>query len=161
MRERGEDSNETLRRAIAATNAITAEFPEVTFGVHICRGGGGGRGGRIHREGGYDAIAEQLFNELDVDRYLLEYDSDLAGGFEPLRFVPKGKNVMLGLVCNNTPDVESADYLKRRLDEASRFLPLDQASIGPRCGMGGLDEEIMWSKLRVIREVAESVWGGE
>ena len=159
MSARGEDSNKMLERAIAATNAVMAGFDNVTFGVHICRGGGGGRGGRIHREGSYDPIAEQLFAELHVDRYLLEYDSDLAGGFEPLRFVPKEKVVMLGLVCNNTPDVETPEYLKGRLEEASRYLPLEQAAIGPRCGMGGLDDEIMWRKFRVIREVAEEVWG--
>ncbi|HLF78880.1 MAG TPA: cobalamin-independent methionine synthase II family protein [Dehalococcoidia bacterium] len=158
MRARGEDSQQMLDKAIAATNAIVADFPEVTFGLHICRGGGGGRGGRIHREGSYDAIAEQLFSELDIDRFLLEYDSDLAGGFEPLRFVPKEKVVMLGLVCNNTPDVENADYLLRRLEEASKYLPLEQAAIGPRCGMSSLDEDIMWAKLGVIREVAEKVW---
>jgi len=158
MRARGEDSQQTLEKAIAATNAIIAGFPEVNFGVHICRGGGGGQGGRVHREGSYDPIAERLFNELNVDRYLLEYDSDLAGGFEPLRLVPKGKVAMLGLVCNNTTDIESADYLKRRVDEASHFLPLDQMAIGPRCGMGNIGEEVMWSKFRVLREVAEDVW---
>ena len=161
MSARGEDSKETLNRAIQATNSIIDSFPGVTFGVHICRGGGGGRGGRIHREGSYDEIAEQLFSELHFDRYLLEYDSDKAGGFEPLRFVPKGKVVMLGLVCNNTPDVESADYLRSRLNEASKYLPLEQAAIGPRCGLGSLDEEIMWSKLRVIRQVAEETWGNK
>ena len=159
MKDRGEDSQETLDRAIKATNEIIDAFPEVTFGVHICRGGGGGRGGRIHREGSYDAIAEQLFNELHFDRYLLEYDSDAAGGFEPLAAVPKGKVVMLGLVCNNTPDVESADYLRMRLDEASRYISLDQAAIGPRCGLGGLAEEIMWQKLAVLRQVADETWG--
>ena len=159
MKDRGEDSQQTLDRAIKASNEIIDAFPDMTFGVHICRGGGGGRGGRIHREGGYDAIAEQLFNELHFDRYLLEYDSDHAGGFEPLAAVPKGKVVMLGLVCNNTPDVESADYLRMRLEEASKFISMDQAAIGPRCGMGGLAEDIMWAKLRVIREVAEETWG--
>jgi 5-methyltetrahydropteroyltriglutamate--homocysteine methyltransferase len=159
MRGRGEDPQRNLERSIAADNAIMQGFPGVTFGVHICRGGGGGRGGNFHRQGHYDDIAEQLFGELDCDRFLLEYDSDEAGGFEPLRFLPKDKVAMLGLVCNNTPDVESADYLKRRLDEASGFIPLDQVAIGPRCGMGGLDEEIMWAKLGVIREVAEDIWG--
>jgi 5-methyltetrahydropteroyltriglutamate--homocysteine methyltransferase len=158
MRSRGEDPQRSLERSIAAGNAIMAGFPGVTFGVHICRGGGGGRGGNFHRQGHYDAIAEQLFSELRCDRFLLEYDSDEAGGFEPLRYLPKDKVAMLGLVCNNTPDVESPDYLKRRLEEASRFLPLEQLAIGPRCGMGSLDEEVMWAKLAVIREVAEEVW---
>jgi len=158
MKDRGEDSTETLSRAIRVTNEIIDAFPRMTFGVHICRGGGGGRGGRIHREGSYDAIAEQLFNELHFDRYLLEYDSDRAGGFEPLASVPKGKVVMLGLVCNNTPDVETADYLKQRLDEASKFISLEQAAIGPRCGLGSLPEDIMWRKLEVIRQVAEETW---
>lgn len=159
MKDRGEDSSETLARAIKATNEIIDAFPDMTFGVHICRGGGGGRGGRIHREGSYDAIAEQLFNELHFTRYLLEYDSDAAGGFEPLAAVPPGKVVMLGLVCNNTPDVESAGYLHKRLEEASKYIALDQAAIGPRCGLGSLPEDILWGKIRVLREVADETWG--
>jgi 5-methyltetrahydropteroyltriglutamate--homocysteine methyltransferase len=159
MKDRGEDSSETLERAIKATNEIIDAFPDMTFGVHICRGGGGGRGGRIHREGSYDAIAEQLFNELHFTRYLLEYDSDAAGGFEPLASVPQGKVVMLGLVCNNTPDVESADYLRSRLDQASQYISMDQAAIGPRCGLGSLPEDILWGKIGVLRQVADETWG--
>ena len=159
MRARGEDPDENLARSIQADNALFAEFPEVTLGVHICRGGGGGRGGPgWHREGSYDAIAERLFNQLDCERFLLEYDSEAAGTFEALRFMPKGKTAVLGLVSNHG-EVETADYLKRRLDEASRYMALDQAAICPRCGLSGVDEETQWAKLRVLQEVANDVWG--
>ncbi|MGH2520125.1 MAG: hypothetical protein ACRDF8_10005, partial [Chloroflexota bacterium] len=102
MRARGEDPDENLARSIQADNAIFAEFPDVTFGVHICRGGGGGRGGPgWHREGSYDAIAERLFSQLNCERFLLEYDGEAAGTFEALRFMPKGKTAVLGLVSNH------------------------------------------------------------
>ncbi len=160
MRARGEDPDRNLARSIQANNAIFAEFPDVTFGVHICRGGGGGRGGPgWHREGSYDAIAERIFSQLECERFLLEYDSEAAGSFEALRFMPKGKTAVLGLVSNHG-EVETPDYLKRRLDEASRYLPLDQAAICPRCGLSGVDEDTQWAKLRVIQQVANDVWGG-
>lgn len=160
MRARGEDPRANMERSIKADNALIAGIPEVTFAVHICRGNPGGRGGAgWHREGTYDAIAEQLFAELDFDRFLLEYDSEAAGTFEALRFIPSDKFAVLGLVSNHG-EVETPAYLKERLSEASRVLPIDQLGLCPRCGMASApDEEHQWGKLRVIQEVAEEVWG--
>jgi 5-methyltetrahydropteroyltriglutamate--homocysteine methyltransferase len=160
MRARGEDPMTNLERSIKAENAIMEGFPDVTFGVHVCRGGSGGRGGQgWHREGSYDAIAERLFTGLNCDRFLLEYDSEQAGSFDALRFMPKGKMAVLGLVSNHG-EVETADYLKRRLDEASKYISLDQVGVCPRCGLGGSPtEEVQWGKLSVIQEVAHDVWG--
>jgi 5-methyltetrahydropteroyltriglutamate--homocysteine methyltransferase len=160
MRDRGEDPDENLARSIAADNAVIEGFPDVTFSVHICRGGGGGRGGAwFHREGHYDAIAERLFDGLSVDRFLLEYDSEAAGGFESLRYLPKGRVAVLGLVSNHG-EVETPDYLRRRLDEATRFLSVDQLALCPRCGFAGSrDPDHVWEKLSVLQATADEVWG--
>lgn len=159
MKDRGEDPDANLLRSIKADNAVMAGFPGVTFGIHICRGNSGGRGGAgWHREGSYDEIAERLFTGLECDRFLLEYDSELSGTFDALRFIPPGKIAVLGLVSNHG-EVETPDYLKRRLDEASHFVPLDQVAICPRCGFGSSPEENMWGKLSVIQQVANDVWG--
>lgn len=160
MRSRGEDPELNLARGIAADNALLEGFSGVTFGLHICRGGGGGRGGNwIHREGSYDAIAERLYSQLNYDRFLLEYDSDAAGSFDSLRYMPAGKIAVLGLVSNHG-QVESRDYLRRRLDEATRHVPLEQAALCPRCGFSysNSTEEIIWRKLALIQEVASEVW---
>jgi methionine synthase II (cobalamin-independent) len=159
MRARGEDPRANMERSILADNALIAGFPDVTFAVHICRGNSGGRGGPgWHREGTYDAIAEQLFSELNFDRFLLEYDSDAAGTFDALRFMPSDKVAVMGLVSNHG-EVESAAYLEQRLAKAARILPLGQLALCPRCGMGSAqDEEQQWGKLRVIQEVATEVW---
>lgn len=160
MRARGEDPMANLDRSIRADNAIIAGFPGVTFGVHICRGGSGGRGGAgAHREGTYDAIAERLFGQLNFDRFLLEYDSEAAGSFDAIRFLPRGKMAVLGLVSNNGVEVESADYLKGRLEEAARFRDLAEVALCPRCGMRSLTEDVQWAKLGVIQHVARDVWG--
>jgi 5-methyltetrahydropteroyltriglutamate--homocysteine methyltransferase len=160
MRARGEDPDQNLARSIAADNALTHDFHGVTFGIHICRGGGGGRGGTwFHREGAYDAIAERLYSQLDFDRFLLEYDSDAAGGFDSLRYMPNGKMAVLGLVSNHG-DVETKDYLERRLDEASAYVSLEHAALCPRCGFGGAPDEVkVWRKLGVLQEVATETWG--
>jgi 5-methyltetrahydropteroyltriglutamate--homocysteine methyltransferase len=161
MRGRGEDPDRNLARGIAADNAVIAGFDGVTFGVHICRGGGGGRGGDwIHREGGYDAIAERLYGELNFDRFLLEYDSEAAGSFHSLRYLPAGKIAVLGLVSNNG-EAETGDYLRGRLEEATRHIPVEQAAICPRCGFGGSNstETDIWRKLELIVELADETWG--
>lgn len=159
MRGRGEDPMANLARSIRADNAVIAGFPDVTFAVHICRGMTGGRGGAgPHREGTYDAIAEQLFSQLNFNRFLLEYDSEAAGTFEAIRFFPKDKTVVLGLVSNNGDEIESADYLKRRLDEATRYLPLEQLAMCPRCGLRNVTGDVQWAKLGVIQKVAADVW---
>jgi 5-methyltetrahydropteroyltriglutamate--homocysteine methyltransferase len=117
-----------------------------------------------HREGTYDAIAEQLFAGLHHKRLLLEYDSNRAGSFAPLRFVPRGKIVVLGLVTTKSTTVEKVDDLKRRIDEAARFIPLDQLALSPQCGFSSgagttVPEDIQWRKLEVIMETAAQVWG--
>ena len=155
MRARGEDPSGNFVRSIGADNAVMAGFQGVTFGVHICRGGGASG---YHREGRYEAIAEQLFSQLRAQRLLLEYDTEHSGGFEPLRFVPKGAVAVLGLISTRVTEVESVDNLMRRIEEASRYLPLDQLALSPRCGLG-LPEDVIWRKVDVMLETAARVWG--
>jgi 5-methyltetrahydropteroyltriglutamate--homocysteine methyltransferase len=131
MRERGEDPAENFSRSLKADAAVIAGFPGVTFGIHLCRGN---QRSMWHREGSYDAIAERLFTELPHDRFLLEYDSPRAGSFAPLRFLPKGKIAVLGLVSTKVPELESVDALKRRIDEAAKIVPLEQLALGHRNG---------------------------
>ena len=119
------------RVRLRPTPRVIADFPGVTFGIHLCRGN---QRSMWHREGSYDAIAERLFTELPHHRFLLEYDSPRAGSFAPLRFLPKGKVAVLGLVSTKVPELESVDALKRRIDEAAKILPLDQLAISPQCG---------------------------
>ncbi len=162
MRDRGEDPEENFVRSLKAETAVIANFPGVTFGIHLCRGN---QRSMWHREGSYDAIAERLFNTLPHDRFLLEYDTERAGSFAPLRFVPKGRVVVLGLVSTKAPELESADGLKRRIDEASKVLPLDQLAISPQCGFASdvvgnlLGPEDQRRKLERVAEVARAVWG--
>ena len=170
MRSRGEDPERNLQRSIDADNALIEGFPGVTFGIHICRGNArttdpitGKLVPQWHREGSYDAIAERLFNSLKHHRLLLEYDSERAGSFEPLRLVPKEKVVVLGLVTTKSSDLESVDDLKRRIEQASKYLSLDQLALSPQCGFGGIDskvmsEEEMWLKLGRIVETANELW---
>jgi 5-methyltetrahydropteroyltriglutamate--homocysteine methyltransferase len=171
MTARGEDPDANLARSIAADNAVIAGFDNALFGLHICRGNPrtvdpktGKIVGQWHREGRYDAIAEQLFSGLHHQRLLLEYDTERAGDFSPLRFVPKGKIAVLGLVTTKDAATEDKDALKRRIDEAARHLPLDQLALSPQCGFGGLspnviDTEDQWKKLTRILETAAEVWG--
>ena len=115
--------------------------------------------------GGYDFVAEALFSELDVDGFFLEYDDERSGGFEPLRFVPKGKMVVLGLVTTKSGELETKDDLKRRIEEAAKFVPLDQLCLSPQCGFSSTlegnaltyDEQV--AKLRLVVETAREVWG--
>jgi 5-methyltetrahydropteroyltriglutamate--homocysteine methyltransferase len=162
MHARGEDPHENMFRSMNADNAIIAGFPSVTFGIHICRGN---RQSMWHREGSYDAIAEHLFNVLNHQRLLLEYDTERAGGFEPLRFVPKGKIVVLGLITTKLGHSETVDQLIRRIHEASRYISIDQLAISPQCGfassiMGNLlTEEQQFRKFDVMLETAAKIWG--
>jgi len=170
MRSRGEDPERNFQRSIDADNAIIEGFPGVTFGIHICRGNArtiDPKTGKLvpqwHREGSYDAIAEKLFNTLKHQRILLEYDSERSGGFEPLRLVPKDKMVVLGLVSTKNSEMETVDGLKRRIDAASKYLPVDQMALSPQCGFGGLDtkslsEDEMWHKLDTIVETVRTIW---
>jgi 5-methyltetrahydropteroyltriglutamate--homocysteine methyltransferase len=155
MRSRGEDPSKNVERSIRADNAVMAGIEGVTFGIHICRGGGASG---YHRDGRYEAIAEQLFSGLRCQRLLLEYDTEQSGGFEPLRFVPKGTVAVLGLISTRVTEVESIGDLMRRIDEASRYLPLEQLALSPRCGLG-LPEDVIWRKVDVMLETAARVWG--
>jgi 5-methyltetrahydropteroyltriglutamate--homocysteine methyltransferase len=172
MRARGEDPDKNLDRGIQAENDVIAGFEGVTFGLHICRGNPRGvdpKTGKVqpqwHREGSYDRIAERLFSGLNHQRLLLEYDSERAGDFAPLRFIPKGKIAVLGLVTTKTAELESEDALKRRIDDAARHLPLDQLALSPQCGfnsgVGGiqLTEDEQWRKFERILQTARAVWG--
>lgn len=161
MRGRGEDPMANFSRSLKAEAAVIADYPGVTFGIHLCRGN---QRSMWHREGTYDAIAERLFNELPHHRFLLEYDTPRAGSFAPLRFVPKGRVVVLGLVSTKVPDLETVDALKRRIDEASKFLALDQLAISPQCGFASdvvgnlLSADDQKRKLERVAEVARQVW---
>jgi methionine synthase II (cobalamin-independent) len=162
MRSRGEDPARNLARGLAAEAAVVRGFDGVTFGLHLCRGN---QRSMWHREGGYDAIAEQMFNALPHQRFLLEYDSPRAGGFAPLRFVPAGKTVVLGLVSTKVPRLETVDELRRRIDEAARYLPLERLAISPQCGFGSdvagnlISEDDQKRKLERVVETARRVWG--
>ena len=162
MRARGEDPLANLRRSLRADNALIRGFDGVTFGIHLCRGN---QRSTWHREGAYDAIAEMLFNELNHARFLLEYDSPRAGGFEPLRFVPRRKTIVLGLVSTKVPELETIDDLRRRIDEAARYVALDQLALSPQCGFASeavgnlISEDDQKRKLELIVETTRQVWG--
>jgi 5-methyltetrahydropteroyltriglutamate--homocysteine methyltransferase len=162
MRARGEEPMENFSRSLKAeSKVVEALGDEVTTGIHLCRGN---QRSMWHREGSYDAIAERLFNELAHDRFMLEYDTPRAGSFEPLRFVPKGKVVVLGLISTKTPEMETVDALKRRIEEAAKFVPLDQLAISPQCGFSSdmvgnlLSAEDQKRKLELVVETARQVW---
>lgn len=162
MRTAGIDPVARMERSMMADNAVIGGVQGATFGMHLCRGN---VRSMWHREGSYNAIAERLFNTLKHERFLLEYDTDRAGGFEPLRFVPKGKIVVLGLVSTKVAALESADELKRRIDAAARYLSVEQLALSPQCGFSSnivgnlLSEDDQWRKFDLIREVAQDVWG--
>jgi 5-methyltetrahydropteroyltriglutamate--homocysteine methyltransferase len=162
MRARGEDPQTNLARSIAAEAAVVRGFDGVTYGIHLCRGN---QRSMWHREGTYEGIAERLFNELPHDRFLLEYDSPRAGGFEPLRFVPKGKIVVLGLVSTKVAELESMDDLKRRIDAAAKYIPLEKLALSPQCGFASdvvgnlINEDDQRRKLERVVETARQVWG--
>jgi 5-methyltetrahydropteroyltriglutamate--homocysteine methyltransferase len=167
MQADGIDPDAQFARETAWENecydAARAANPNIVLAMHFCRGNRVGFGGGV---GGYDLIAEQGFNDLRVDRFLLEFDTERAGGFEPLRHVPKGKVVMLGLVTTKSDQVESRDYLLRRIEEAAKFIPIEQLALGPQCGFQsaanrdgasmGIDAERR--KMELIVEVAREVW---
>lgn len=152
-----------LDEAIRADNAClqAARRDGVMLGIHLCRGNN-----RSHwyAEGGYDAIAEKLFGTLEVDRFLLEYDDERSGTFEPLRFVPKGKTVVLGLVSSKLSRMENSKQLVRRIEEASRYVPIENLALSPQCGFAStaegnlLTEEDQWAKLKLVVETARGVW---
>jgi len=161
MKKRGEDPMQNFSRSLRANARLVENFPGVTFGIHLCRGN---QRSTWHREGTYDAIAERLFNELPHQRFLLEYDSPRAGGFAPLRFVPKDKVVVLGLVSTKVPQLESVDTLVQRVEEAAKYVPLERLAISPQCGFGSdvvgnlISEDDQKRKLERVVEAARKVW---
>jgi 5-methyltetrahydropteroyltriglutamate--homocysteine methyltransferase len=161
MRARGEDPEKNLSRSIKA-EARVVEGLGVACGIHLCRGN---QRSMWHREGAYDAIAERLFNELPHDRFMLEYDTPRAGGFEPLRFVPKDKVVVLGLVSTKTPEMETLDGLQRRIEQATKFIPVEQLAISPQCGFASdvignlISHDDQKRKLELVAQTARRVWG--
>jgi len=162
--EMGQDPDTALDEAIRADNACfeAARRPGVTLGIHLCRGNA-----RSHwyAEGGYDSIAEKLFGAMAVDRFLLEYDDPRSGTFEPLRFVPKGKVVVLGLISSKVAKLEDGDLVLRRVHEAAKYVPLENLTLSPQCGFAStlegnlLSEDEQWAKLRLVVETARRVWG--
>ena len=134
----------------------------MTIATHICRGNGRSA---WHTQGGYEPIAEAVFGGLDVDTFLLEYDTDRSGGFEPLRFIPKGKNVVLGLITTKVGELESQDVLLKRIEEASKYVPVENLSLSPQCGFASVDQGnlISWDdqkrKLELVVSTARKVWG--
>jgi 5-methyltetrahydropteroyltriglutamate--homocysteine methyltransferase len=163
MRAEGRDPGEELETGIAADNAAIAGVPRdrVTLALHVCRGNSRSR---WYTEGGYDAIAEKLFQMMEVDRFLLEYDTERSGGFEPLRLVPRGKTVVLGLITTKEARLESPDELRRRIDEAARYVPLEKLALSPQCGFASvaagnlLSIDDQWRKLALVVETARRVW---
>ncbi len=162
VRGLGQEPEEALKEYARRINQVVAGLPDdVTVTLHQCRGN---REGLWAAEGGYEFVAEIMFNEIDVDGYFLEYDTERAGGFEPLRFVPDGKVVALGLVSTKTPELESADALKRRIEQAAKFTPIDRLALTTQCGFASsikgnpMTEAEQEAKLARIVEVAHDVW---
>jgi 5-methyltetrahydropteroyltriglutamate--homocysteine methyltransferase len=160
----GEDPDRYLDNLIEVDNAALkdARRPGVTVGMHMCRGN---NRSAWHAEGSYEPIAEKAFNQLNVDRFLLEYDTERAGGFEPLRFMPRDKMVVLGLISSKQPELESIDDLRRRIDEAARYVPIENLAVAPQCGFAStfLGNLLTWDeqrrKLELVVETARRVWG--
>jgi 5-methyltetrahydropteroyltriglutamate--homocysteine methyltransferase len=162
VRDRGENPEELLQAYAGMINAAMSDIPsDMAITMHLCRGN---FRSTFIASGGYEPVAEVMFNQINVHGYFMEFDSERAGGFEPLRFVPKGKTVVLGLVTSKTGTLESKDDIKRRIDQAAKFVPLDQLCLSPQCGFASSDEgntlaeEEQWAKLRMIVELAEEVW---
>ena len=160
----GDDPDQYLDKLIAVDNAALrdARRPGVTVGMHMCRGN---NRSAWHAEGSYEPIAEQAFNQLNVDRFLLEYDTERAGGFEPLRFMPSDKIVVLGLISSKQPALESMDDVRRRIDEASKYVPIERLALAPQCGFAStfLGNLLTWDeqrrKLELVVHTARMVWG--
>lgn len=159
----GVDPDRAVDENIAADNAVIDGVARdgVAFGLHMCRGN---NRSRWFAEGGYDRIAEKAFAQLHYDRFLLEYDSERAGSFAPLRFVPEGKTVVLGLISTKVPRLESEDDLLRRIDEAARYVPVERLALSPQCGFASVaaGNEISWDdqrrKLELLVDTARKVW---
>jgi len=160
-RKRGTDPDKLLERCIDLDNAVIGDHPGVTFGIHLCRGN---NQSKFYASGGYDPIVA-VFERTRFQRFLLEYDDERSGGFEPLQHVPEDRTVVLGLVTTKKPALESKDTLKRRIEEASRFVPMERLALSPQCGFASteagnlLSEADQAAKLRLVAQVAREVWG--
>ncbi len=162
MRDRGEDPDALPQRYVKLINAVIAKKPAgMTIAIHLCRGN---MAGRWAAEGGYEPIAEPVFAHLNVDGYFLEYELARAGGFGPLRFMPKGKRVILGLVSSKVSEMETQDMLKRRVEEAGKFMAVEDMGVSPQCGFASgyqgnpVTEDIEWRKLALCVETAAAIW---
>jgi 5-methyltetrahydropteroyltriglutamate--homocysteine methyltransferase len=160
--ERGDDPKRLLKTYGDLINAAISDIPpDMTITMHLCRGN---FRSTYQGSGGYEPVADALFNQIKVHGYFMEYDSDRAGSFEPLRYVPAGKSIVLGLVTSKTGQLESREQIKRRIEEAAKFVDLDRLCLSPQCGFASteegntLAEDEQWAKLRMIVEVAQEVW---
>jgi 5-methyltetrahydropteroyltriglutamate--homocysteine methyltransferase len=163
LKARGDDWSALIDKYVAVTNRVLKNAPAaMQIGMHLCRGN---RGGQWHAEGSYDSVAERLFNALNIQFYFLEYDSPRAGTFTPLRLVPHHKTVVLGLVSTKTPAMENKAELRKRVEDATRYLDLDCLAVSPQCGFASLDTgnpitpEVQEQKLRLVVELARDIWG--
>jgi len=163
MKSSGADPDAEFNAAVAGDNATFSGLSRdgVTIAIHVCRGNSRSR---WYTEGGYDLIAERLFTRLDVDRFLLEYDTERSGTFAPLAVVPRGKDVVLGLITTKTPALEREDDLRRRIDDAGRYVPIEHLALSPQCGFASiaagnlLSEDDQWKKLELVATVARKTW---
>ncbi len=161
-RQRGNDPDRLLDRCIELDNAVIGDHPGITFGIHLCRGN---NQSKFYASGGYDPIAAHVFRHTRFDRFLLEYDDERSGGFEPLREVPDDRVIVLGLVTTKKPTLESKGMLKERIADAARFVPLERLALSPQCGFASTEEGNLLTaadqeaKLRLVTTVAREVWG--
>jgi methionine synthase II (cobalamin-independent) len=163
LRARGDDWSQLIDRYITITNRVLRAAPKsLHIGMHLCRGN---RGGHWHAEGSYEDVAERLFNALEIPFYFLEYDTPRAGNFTPLRFVPKHKSVVLGLISSKAPLLEDKAALRARVEDATRYVSLERLAVSPQCGFASVDTgnpvtpEVQEAKLRLVVELARDIWG--
>jgi len=160
-RKRGNDPDRLLDRCIELDNAVIGDHPGITFGIHLCRGN---NQSKYYASGGYDPITS-VFSRTRFDRFLLEYDDERSGGFEPLKYVPEDRTVVLGLITSKKPELESKGELKQRIEDASKYVPLERLALSPQCGFASTEEgnlltpEQQAAKLRLVTETAREVWG--
>ena len=162
--ERGEDPNDLPRTYAALINSVIDGRPDdLTVAIHLCRGN---YRSTWFAEGGYEPVAEILFNSINVDGYFLEYDDERSGDFSPLRFVPDHKMVILGIISSKVPQLEDMDDLCRRIDEAAQYMALDNMGVSPQCGFSSthhgneLTHDDQWRKMELVVDTARKVWGG-
>lgn len=162
MKEMGIDVQKEIEETVASDNGCVEGFSDTIFGLHICRGN---NTSAWLAEGAYDPIAEYAFSELKVDRLLLEYDTDRAGGFEPLRYIRKGMTVVLGLISSKVPQLETQDEICRRIEEAAKYVPIDHLALSPQCGFASSASGnlLTWDeqrrKLELVASTARKIWG--